>query len=88
MACFPINQYLNEKNGGIQGNPLRLKKRLDSRPCAQLADETSDNPSTADSRSSDVKIPEITSKYQSTFSVITKTGHRGFLGLGGAGTNA
>lgn len=81
MACFPINQYLNEKNGGIQGNPLRLKKRLNSRPCAQLADEQS----VEDSRSSD---PEIMNKYQSTFSVITKTGHRGFLGLSGAGTNA
>ena len=85
MACFPVNQYLNEKNGGIESNPLRLKKRLDNRPCA---DETSDSPSTKDSRSSDVKIPEITSKYQSTFSVITKTGHGGFLGLSGAGTNA
>ena len=90
IACFPINQYLNEKNGGIEGNPLTLKKRIDDRPCQQLVDEPSpDDPSNDASTSSNVKnTEEMTNKYKSTYSVITKTGHGGFLGLSGAGTNA
>lgn len=85
VACFPINQYLNQKNGGIEGNPLRLKRTTDDRSCQELVE---DDESEEQNSSSNVKTSELTSKYKSTFSVTTKTGHTGFLSLGPAGTNA
>jgi len=87
IACFPVNQYLNQKNGGIEGNPLRLKRITGDRPCQELVEESHDNDNESEelNTSSNVKLPNL---YKSTFSVITKTGRTGFLGLGAAGTNA
>jgi hypothetical protein len=84
VACFPVNQYLNQKNGGIEGIPLRLKKLTSDRSCQELVEDESQQQSS----SSNVKTSGLTNKYKNTFSVITKTGHTGFLGLGPAGTNA
>jgi hypothetical protein len=90
IVCFLVNQYLNQKNGGIEGNPLRLKRLTGDRPCQELIEENNDNDTELEEpkTSSNVKIPDLASTYKSTFSVTTKTGHTGFLGLGGAGTNA
>jgi hypothetical protein len=87
IACFPVNQYLNQKYGGIEGNPLRLKRITGDRPCQELIDEGHDNENESEEpiTTSNVKLPGL---YKSTFSVITKTGHTSFLGLGAAGTNA
>jgi len=90
IACFPVNQYLNQKNGGIEGNPLKLKRIPGDRSCQELIEENNDNDKESEEQntSSTMKLSELPSTYKTTFSVITKTGHTGFLGLGGAGTNA
>jgi len=91
IACFPVNQYLNQKNGGIEGNPLRLKRTTGDRPCQELVEERSDNENESEQQkntASNMKMSDSINKYKSSFSVITKTGHTGFLGLGAAGTNA
>ncbi len=88
VACFPVNQYLNQKNGGVEGNPMRLKRLTGDRSCQDLIEEGQENESDDQNPSSNAKILDSINKYKSTFSVITKTGHTGFLGLGAAGTNA
>jgi hypothetical protein len=88
VACFPVNQYLNQKNGGVIGNPLRLKRIFGDRTCQELTEENNDNESEEQTTISKMRNPGLTSKYRNTYSVITKTGHTGFLGLGAAGTNA
>ncbi|CAF4049780.1 unnamed protein product [Rotaria sp. Silwood2] len=90
IACFPVNQYLNHKNGGIEDNPLRLKKVTDERSCQQLIEDSNDNDNESEEQisSSNVKFSGLSSKYKNTFSVVTKTGHVGFLGLSSARTHA
>ncbi|CAF1350708.1 unnamed protein product, partial [Adineta steineri] len=65
VACFPVNQCLNQKNGGIERNPLELKRIIGDRSCQELIvkNNTNDN--------------ESISKYKSTYSIITKTGQTG-----------
>ena len=75
--CFRVDQYLNEKNGGTKENPLKLKRPTDNQSCEK-----------DDQDKQSVQQSLETSPYQSTFSVLTKTGHTGFLGLGPTGTNA
>ena len=91
VVCFPVNQYLNEKNGGIERNPLRLRRTTGDRPCQELVDERSENDYDSKQRKNtapNMKTSDSIDKYQSSYSVTTKTGHTGFLGLGAAGTNA
>ncbi|CAF3508369.1 unnamed protein product [Rotaria sp. Silwood1] len=90
MACFPVNQYLNHKNGGIEDNPLKLSRVTDERFCQELIEDsnTNDNESEEQISSSNVKFSSLSSKYKNTFSIITKTGHVGFLSLGSAATYA
>ncbi|CAF1098753.1 unnamed protein product, partial [Adineta ricciae] len=75
--CFRVDQYLNEKNGGTKENPLKLKRPTDNQPCGE-----------DDQDKQSIEQSLEMSPYQSTFSVLTKTGHTGFLGLGPTGTNA
>ncbi|CAF3808973.1 unnamed protein product [Rotaria sordida] len=86
IACFPVNQYLNHKNGGIEDNPLRLKRVIDERSCQESIEDSNDidNESEEQMLSSNVKFSALSSKYKNTFSVITKTGH---VGLGSTRTH-
>ncbi|UJR34141.1 hypothetical protein I4U23_021548 [Adineta vaga] len=74
ISCFIIEQYLNEKYGGVKNDHLIFNKQKDNRLCNQLKSE--------ENSSSDEIIN------QGRFQVEIKTGHIGFLGLGGAGTDA
>lgn len=87
ILCFPVNQYLNENNGGIEGDPLRLKRLTGDRPCQELIEEIHENDNESDEQNTSSSL-KTSSLYKSTFLVTTKTGHTGFLGLGAAGTNA
>lgn len=72
LACFSINQYLNEKNGGIETNPLRLTRARDNQPCDDT--NTAINDDGSQTGSSDINVASPISDYKSTFSVIAKTG--------------
>ena len=72
LACFSINQYLNEKNGGIETNPLHLTRAGDNQPCDDTNKAIKDDDS--QTGSSDINVASPISDYKSTFSVIAKTG--------------
>lgn len=93
LVCFPINQYLNEKNGGVENNPLQLTRAANDIPCNK-SDENSSEENISDSHSethtvvSQPNFALTTEQFNNTYSIMTKTGHTGFLGLGSAGTDA
>jgi len=89
VACFPVNQYLNKKYGGIEESPLKLKRLpAGDRPCQDLVKELEGQDSDNEDTSINTKQSEATRVFQNTYSVVTKTGRTGFLGLGPSGTNA
>lgn len=89
VACFPVNQYLNKKYGGTEESPLKLKRLpAEDRPCQELVKELEGQDSENEDTSINTKQSEAAHVFQNTYSVVTKTGRTGFLGLGPSGTNA
>ena len=91
VACFPVHQYLNQKQGGIVGKPLRLKRLADDRSCREWIEERegdNDGDETEDQiRSPGGKLDRSPTEYKSTFSVATKMNPTGSLNLGHNGSN-
>ncbi|CAF4483957.1 unnamed protein product [Rotaria socialis] len=78
VLCFPIDQYLNDKNSGIEENPLKLKRATNEQFCEESIENNNDNELQEQNSSSNVNISNVSSKYKTKFSVIIKTGHTGF----------
>ena len=68
VVCFPVNQYLNEKNGGTESNPLRLSRASNNQPCDQTNDQDTQT------GASDINIASPMNDYKNTFTVIATTG--------------
>ena len=90
VACFPIHQYLNQKQGGIVGKPLRLKRLADDRSCDEWIEENDgdkddddDDKETEDQiQSSGGKVDRPPTVFKNTFSVATKMSPTAGLELG------
>lgn len=87
VLCFPIDQYLNYKNSGIEENPLRLKRTTNQQFCQESIEDNNENELQEQKSSSIVNISGVSRKYKNKFSVITKTGHTGFSILSSVGAH-
>lgn len=67
VVCFVVGQYLNDKNGGVEGNPLTLRRTTGDQSCREPTEDELENRFSARKT-----LP--TSTLQSSFSVITRTG--------------
>lgn len=78
----------NEKYGGVKNEHLIFNKQKDNKLCNELKKEEMINNQTKKEEINNQTKQEFNRNSQGRFQVEVKTGHKGFLGLGGAGTDA